>query len=473
MGLFSGDNEIGNLLQDAVKLKSAQIGQKRKTYETWPYFVQHTIFHNEKEEFRAWRELPFDEKMIQSEKIKQEGNELYKKKNFGDAVDKYEEAMSLFHYCYSKDPGWRKNNKGIDDDLLVLVDDEGENEEMATQVKKFRTACCNNLAACKSKLTKFDEAVKACDVSIELDPTNVKALYRRAEAKHRPAGSTAYDLDCAIRDLTKATALDPNDKDVKTLLARLRVEQKDQRTKDKATFTGMFDRGEIYDALQSEMSQARDGSSGESALSKNDPDWNSYHKRIQEVSDDDPPEKRIADAELLRDLYMRNGKEDQAKELNEKIQESKRILRERQQQTQEPDWENPTEEMVEDAKKHGIDLNDPLVKAEFSRCAREGVPSDLPDEEPPSGNAELDTGELPLPKADVQADVPWWKYIVLFVVLGLILRLIDYALRKRLLTRTFKYLSHLHSETDEETPGLVAGVLNPLAALLGWGDEEL
>ncbi|CAK9042842.1 Peptidyl-prolyl cis-trans isomerase D [Durusdinium trenchii] len=34
MSLFSGDNEIGNILQQAVKLKTAQMNDKRKTYET-------------------------------------------------------------------------------------------------------------------------------------------------------------------------------------------------------------------------------------------------------------------------------------------------------------------------------------------------------------------------------------------------------------------------------------------------------
>ena len=44
-------------LQEAVKLKFAQIGRKWKTNETWPYFVQHTLFHGKKDEFKAWRKL--------------------------------------------------------------------------------------------------------------------------------------------------------------------------------------------------------------------------------------------------------------------------------------------------------------------------------------------------------------------------------------------------------------------------------
>ena len=37
--------------------------------------------------------------------------------------------------------------------------------------------------------------------------------------------------------------------------------------------------------------------------------YNDLEKRIEQISDEDPLEKRIQDAELLRDLYVRNGKE--------------------------------------------------------------------------------------------------------------------------------------------------------------------
>ncbi|CAE8688647.1 unnamed protein product, partial [Polarella glacialis] len=229
--MFGGDNEIGNLLQDAVKLKSAQMGAKRKTYETWPYFVQHTLFHGEKEDLNAWRQLPFDEKIVISERIKDEGNELYAKGQWSDAVDKYEEAPTLIYYCYSKDPGWRKNNRGIDDDVLVLVDDRGEGEDDYREQKRIRLTCCLNIAACKQKMGKLDEAIVACDTALQLDPANVKALYRRAESRIKPVKATAYDHDMAIKDLALANRVDRSNQAVEKLLTRLRAERKIQREK--------------------------------------------------------------------------------------------------------------------------------------------------------------------------------------------------------------------------------------------------
>jgi len=460
MSLFSGDNEIGNILQEAVKLKSAQMGQKRKTYETWPYFVQHTLFHGEKEEFKAGRQLPFQEKMVICERLKEEGNKLYQEMKYSDAVDKYEEAPTLFHYCYSTDPGWRKNNRGIDDDVIVLVAEEGANEAEAVAIRKFRLSCCLNIAACKIKLVKYDEAVVACNTALELDPENIKALYRRAEARVKPSGSTAYDHDCAIKDLAKAQSLDPDDKTVSKLLTHLRGERRVQRDKDKVTFTGMFNRGEIYDEESMEKAEApKPVTSHRWEGVPNDSEVRDLRSRIENVSDDDPLEKRIADAELLRDLYQRNGKEDEAQKLNEQIQGAKRSL---EQQKHGPsgsrtgmDFSNPTPEMIADAEKYGLDLNDPLVQAELQRIEREG-PGALEgmddDSGPPLPPSPREAQPPPPPAPTVPDDVehvkvPWKRYLWFFGAIGFALRSRDAVV---VLQQTTLWMSNVWARLAED-----------------------
>ncbi|CAK9007430.1 Peptidyl-prolyl cis-trans isomerase D (PPIase D) (40 kDa peptidyl-prolyl cis-trans isomerase) (Cyclophilin-40) (CYP-40) (Cyclophilin-related protein) (Rotamase D), partial [Durusdinium trenchii] len=286
-----------------------------------------------------------------------------------DAIEKYEEAASLVHYCYSTDPGWRKNQRGIDDDVLVLVDDVGSTEEEAKWQRKHRALCALNLAACKQKLDKFDEAIAACDTALELDPDNVKALYRRAESRIRPVKATAYEHDLAIKDLAKANRLDPSNQTVERLLVRLRGERRVQREKDAKTFTGMFDRGQIYDKVAHEARVAAATAKGGSLLSSG-ATYQDLEKRIEEISEEDPLEKRIQDAELLRDLYVRNGKEDEARKLNEQIKEAKKAVK----AVEQPkiDWANPPAELVEDAKRHGLDLMDPVVVQELKRLELEG-----------------------------------------------------------------------------------------------------
>jgi len=472
MSLFGGDNEIGNMLQDAVKLKSAQMGQKRKEYETWPYFVQHTLFHSEKDDFKAWRAMPFEDKLAKAEEIKEEGNKLYKEKKFGDAVDKYEEAPSLFHYCYSTDPGWRKNNRGIDDDVLVLVDDTGADENEAAQIKRLRLTCALNIAQCKLKLTKFDEAVKACDVVLELDPNNLKALYRRAEGLVRPSGATAYDHDMAIKDLNKATQIDPDDKIVSSLLKTLRDDRKKQRSKDKGTFEGMFNRGELYDKESMDKHEAEKASSNTSHRwegVQSDSEMNDLRSRIDHVSDDDPLEKRIADAELLRDLYERNDKPDEAQKLNGQIQAAKTAVKEQQEKKANIDFTQPSPEMIADAEKYGLDLTDPMVQAELRRIGQEDPEAlgsyneeDYDESAPPPPPSV----HVPLPDEPEFVPIPWMRYIVLFVGLILLLRIYDvFILVRGVLTLLVRLIS---GPTDDDS----AGGIFPGAYRLLFGGEQ-
>jgi len=416
--MFGGDNELGNILQDAVKLKSCQMDQKRKTYATWPFFVQHTLFHGEKDDFKAWRQLPFDEKMVISERIKKEGNELFEQGKWMDADQKYEEAATLVHYCYSTDPGWRKNQRGIDDDVLVLVEDKGSTPEDEKWQKKLRATCALNIAACKQKQSRLDEAIQACDFVIECEPDNVKALYRRAESRIRPAKATAYDHDLAIKDLAHAHQVDPKNQVVEKLLVRLRAERKVQREKDAKTFTGMFDRGEIYDK-EAQAKALAGVQPGRGAFGG--PSMDDLQHRIDGISEEDSLEKRAQDAELLRDLYVRNGKEEEARALNEQIQDAKKVLKGKREPIQ-MDWDNPTPEMVEDAKQHGLDLTDPLVKEELKRVQLEGLDSYPEDSVPEPGTKAQSLEEE---EDDSGEPIPWRRYFILFAVIAMFWLLMD------------------------------------------------
>ena len=77
-------------------------------------------------------------------------------------------------------------------------------EEEKKQSKALKVSCKLNNAACKLKLKDYKEAEKLCTKVLELESTNVKALYRRAQAYMNMA-----DLDLAEIDIKKALEIDP------------------------------------------------------------------------------------------------------------------------------------------------------------------------------------------------------------------------------------------------------------------------
>ncbi|KAF9610973.1 hypothetical protein IFM89_026253 [Coptis chinensis] len=88
--------------------------------------------------------------------------------------------------------------------------DTNFSEDEKKQSKVLKVSCNLNNAACKLKLKDYKQAEKLCTKVLELESTNVKALYRRAQAYIQLA-----DLDLAEIDIKKALEIDPNNRDVK------------------------------------------------------------------------------------------------------------------------------------------------------------------------------------------------------------------------------------------------------------------
>ncbi|XP_014796714.1 PREDICTED: mitochondrial import receptor subunit TOM34 [Calidris pugnax] len=100
--------------------------------------------------------------------LKEEGNELVKKGNHKKAVEKYSESLQL-------------------------------NQECATYT---------NRALCYLTLKQYKDAVQDCTEALRLDPKNVKALYRRAQAlkELKDYKSSIADIKSLLKTEPKNTA---------------------------------------------------------------------------------------------------------------------------------------------------------------------------------------------------------------------------------------------------------------------------
>ncbi|NXS42423.1 TOM34 protein, partial [Balaeniceps rex] len=100
--------------------------------------------------------------------LKEEGNELVKKGNHKKAVEKYSESLKL-------------------------------NQECATYT---------NRALCYLTLKQYKEAVQDCTEALRLDPKNIKALYRRAQAlkELKDYKSSIADIKSLLKTEPKNTA---------------------------------------------------------------------------------------------------------------------------------------------------------------------------------------------------------------------------------------------------------------------------
>ncbi|KAF9611710.1 hypothetical protein IFM89_034893, partial [Coptis chinensis] len=114
-------------------------------------------------------------------KKKEEGNVAFIAGKYAEASQRYEKAGKFIEY------------------------NTNFSEEENKKSKVLKVSCNLNNAACKLKLKDYEKAEKLCTKVIKLESTNVKALYRRAQAYIQLA-----DLDLAEIDIKKALEIDPN-----------------------------------------------------------------------------------------------------------------------------------------------------------------------------------------------------------------------------------------------------------------------
>ncbi|CAL9122294.1 unnamed protein product [Musa textilis] len=135
------------------------------------YEIELVSFVKEKE---SW-DLNTAEKIEAAGKKKEEGNALFKLGKHARASKRYEKAAKYIEY------------------------DSSFSDEEKKQSKVLKVTCNLNNAACKLKLKDYKQAEKLCTKVLDIDSTNVKALYRRAQAYMH-----LCDLDLAEQDIKKA-----------------------------------------------------------------------------------------------------------------------------------------------------------------------------------------------------------------------------------------------------------------------------
>lgn len=117
----------------------------------------------------------------EAEKLKEQGNEEFKNENWDSAIDFYTQAIKLA---------------------------ESDSRELATYLK--------NRAAAYLKKQKYEDAMKDCNKSLEIVPTDPKTLFRRSQALE-----ALERYEEAYRDARQVINVDPNNTAIKPVLERL------------------------------------------------------------------------------------------------------------------------------------------------------------------------------------------------------------------------------------------------------------
>ncbi|KAJ3681216.1 hypothetical protein LUZ60_015705 [Juncus effusus] len=188
------------------------------------YEVELVSFVKDKE---SW-DLNNAEKIEAAGKKKEDGNALFKSGKYERASKRYEKAAKFIEY------------------------ESSFSDEEKKQSKALKISCNLNNAACKLKLKDYKQAEKLCTKVLELESTNVKALFRRAQAY-----SNLADFDLAEIDIKKALEIDPDNKDVKLEYKKLKEKVKEYNKKDAKFYGNIFAKLSKLEPTETNKSEAQ------------------------------------------------------------------------------------------------------------------------------------------------------------------------------------------------------------------------
>ena len=372
---------FGDMMQQAVKIKGAQMSTLRPQFDSWPTFFQNTLFL--REDVTKLRSLPFAERLAAAADLKGKGNARYQAGDFVGAQNHYEEAVGVFRFVRNTHADWK--TRGIRDEDLKVEDALGETAGERAEVEAFKVSCFLNMAQAQFQQKKNDLCVRACDFALEINAganvkVEAKGLYRRAMARVTSLSSGSTDQDMAMADLAKAAKLDPTNKLIVSEARKLKARRAEQQATDKRHFSGMFERGDVVAEKEETKLRGSKGTKGGRGSGGGGGSGDGGGGGGGGGGDGGAPEGKVSSVvggrtleEQLKDMKSRigqlhdEGAHDAAEQLQTKldginVKIEKEMVKHRQQRKEEEmNFDNPTAEMIADAKKKGIDLTDPAI----------------------------------------------------------------------------------------------------------------
>lgn len=169
----------------------------------------------------AW-ELDDAEKLEQAILLKEQGNKYLKESKLLLALKKYNRA------------------KGF---LTGFVKETDES-------KQLQIAVHSNLSLLYQKQNNNDEVLANCNKVLELDPKNIKALYRRGQVR-----LTTQDFDSAIDDFNHVLEIEPTNKAAQNQIIIAKHQIAQYQKKEKQLYSNMFTKFATRDQMSEDAAR--------------------------------------------------------------------------------------------------------------------------------------------------------------------------------------------------------------------------
>ncbi|KXJ22428.1 peptidyl-prolyl cis-trans isomerase D [Exaiptasia diaphana] len=178
-----------------------------------------------------------DDVVSVADKIKLIGNEQFKAKKYEMAGKKYRKALRYLEQLEEDSSDSDNDDKEENDKDKSQETEEQKSLRMDKHKKIWSVSlpCYLNSAACKLQLHDYTGAVNDCNEALDYDKSNIKALFRRAQAN-----TNMHDYSSAMNDLQKAVKLEPKDKAIRNEIIKVKKLMEEQKKKERQVYSNMF-----------------------------------------------------------------------------------------------------------------------------------------------------------------------------------------------------------------------------------------
>ncbi|CAB3981968.1 peptidyl-prolyl cis-trans isomerase FKBP8-like [Paramuricea clavata] len=147
-----------------------------------------------------------DEQRIElGDQKRERGNDLFRREEYSLAVHSYSRALKYL----------------------------GSSKSEA--IIELKVKCWNNISASHLKVLEYAAARNACDSVLEVDPNNVKALFRKGKVLYAEG-----EYEESVELLRKANSLDPENRLIRRELYLVRQKLDESTEKERSTYQRMF-----------------------------------------------------------------------------------------------------------------------------------------------------------------------------------------------------------------------------------------
>lgn len=202
-----------------------------------------------KEKVKPAYQMTAEERKAFAQKMKDQGTEALKAKDFATAVDRYSEGIEYITHRggggghgggHGHSHGGEACHNSHGDDSEEEDEDMGDEEggepaALGDEEKQLAVALLNNCAMARLKAGEPEDAMKDCAKCLNYDPSNIKALFRWAQAQ-QATGNFQGCVNYAQRVLD----LEPENKEAAQLRVKALNDEKLAKKKEKAMYGKMF-----------------------------------------------------------------------------------------------------------------------------------------------------------------------------------------------------------------------------------------